>query len=319
MHPNRPLKGLLSALSATALVLASGLLSTGCATGPEATPTPASGRPVLSIVASFYPIYIDVLQLTNDVPDVDVSLLAPPSTGCLHDYSLTGGDMKKLVGADVLVVNGAGMEGFLTQLAGDFPALGVVDSSTGVDTIADADGTPDPHVWTSPRVAALQVDAIAAGLEAADPAHAALYAANAARYDEELSALGRRAVEVLGRFRGDRVLAGHTSFLYFAREYGFVVLGIFGRDDGEAIGTGELARMIDTAKSEAARAVDIDPQFPAIAGNTIARETALPVCVFDSVATGTLQGPAAMGDYLDRMNANLDRLATVLGQGGNAS
>jgi zinc transport system substrate-binding protein len=291
-------------------LLVSSLLASGCVAPTTAAPSGEDAP--LSIVASFYPVYIDVLQLAKDVPGVSVTLLVPPSTGCLHDYALTSGDMKALTAADILVVNGGGMEGFLTQLATDFPGLTVVESSKGIDLVLDPTGATDPHIWTSPKSAAVQLSNIAAGLIAADPAHADLYAANASRYSAELDALDRRAATRLAPYRGTHVLAGHSSFLYFARDYGFDMIGLFGLDDGQTVGTLELSRMIDAAKALPGTLIVTDPQYPAIAGDTVVRETGLPTCVFDSVASGTLEGPAAMNDYLDRMDANLDRIIQAL-------
>ena len=308
LHPQW--KPFVIACIACVLLLGSVLLGSGCTAAPTAAPSGEEAP--LSIVASFYPVYIDVLQLAKDVPGVSVTLLVPPSTGCLHDYSLTSGDMKALTVADVLVVNGGGMEGFLTQLATDFPALAVVESSKGIDLLLDPTGATDPHIWTSPKSAAVQLSNIARGLAASDPSHAALYTANAERYGAELTALDQKAVSLLAPFRGTHVLAGHSSFLYFARDYGFDVIGLFGLDDGQTVGTLELSRMIDAAKALPGTLVVTDPQYPAVAGGTVVRETGLPTCVFDSVAGGTLEGPAAMNDYLDRMDANLDRLVQAL-------
>jgi len=300
----------LSALVAGGLLLAS--LLAGCDGRASATPTPTGGAPAFTVVASFYPVYIAALQLTKDVPGVDVVLLAPPSTGCLHDYSLTSGDMVKLSGADVLFVNGDGMENFLTGVATDFPKLRVIEASRGIATVTGPDGAPDPHVWATPKGAAAQLANLAAGLALADPAHATLYASNESRYGALLAALDRAVEALLAPFRGAKMLAGHSSFLYFARDYGIGVLGIFGLDDGQAVGTGTLARMIDDAKAQKASLIVTDPQFPAIAGETVARETGLPLCIFDSVAGGTLTGPAARDEYLTRMDANLERLAQAL-------
>lgn len=310
MHSLSRWNSRLSVYCAVLALLVPAILVSGCSTSPR--PSPTSGEKTLSIVASFYPVYLDVLQLTKDIPGVDVTLLVPPSTGCLHDYALTGGDMKTLTGADVLVVNGGGMEGFLTQLATDFPRLVVIESSRGIVPVLDPLGATDPHVWTSPKSASVQLSNIAQDLAAADPVHAALYSANATRYGEALAALDRRAETLLAPYAGTHVLAGHSSFLYFARDYGFDVIGLFGLDDGQTVGTGELSRMIDAAKALPGSLIVSDPQYPAIAGETVARETGLQACVFDSVAGGTLEGSAALDDYLDRMNANLDRLVKTL-------
>ena len=64
----------------------------------------------IKIVASFYPMYIMAKNVTRDVPGVSVQNLTPPLTGCLHVYTVTTNDMKKLADAQVFVANGAGME-----------------------------------------------------------------------------------------------------------------------------------------------------------------------------------------------------------------
>jgi zinc transport system substrate-binding protein len=65
------------------------------------------------VVTSFYPIYILAMNLTVGIEDIRVENLAAPNTGCLHDYQLLTGDMRTLSGAQVLLINGAGMESYL--------------------------------------------------------------------------------------------------------------------------------------------------------------------------------------------------------------
>ena len=67
----------------------------------------------LKIVTSFYPMYVDAINITKNIDDVEVINLTKPQTGCLHDYQLTTEDMKTLEKADIFIVNGLGMENFL--------------------------------------------------------------------------------------------------------------------------------------------------------------------------------------------------------------
>ena len=64
-------------------------------------------------MTSCNPTYLATLNVAKDADGVMVQNLSQPSTGCLHDYTLTTEDMKNLSKADVLVINGAGMEGYL--------------------------------------------------------------------------------------------------------------------------------------------------------------------------------------------------------------
>ena len=42
----------------------------------------------LKIVTSFYPMYLDAINITRGVQGVEVVNLTPSQTGCLHDYQL---------------------------------------------------------------------------------------------------------------------------------------------------------------------------------------------------------------------------------------
>ena len=43
----------------------------------------------LTVVTSFYPMYIAAMNVIGDTPGVDLQNLSEPQTGCLHDYQLT--------------------------------------------------------------------------------------------------------------------------------------------------------------------------------------------------------------------------------------
>ena len=115
-----------------ALLLAAALFLTGCAGAPK-----AEGEK-LTVVASFYPVWVMTANVVQGVEGVELSLLAPPDTGCLHHYQLLPQDMKTLEGADVLVMNGAGMEHFLEGVLSSFPELKAVDTSAGLDLLEAA-------------------------------------------------------------------------------------------------------------------------------------------------------------------------------------
>lgn len=60
----------------------------------------------LTIVTSFYPMYVATLNVVDGVEGIQLKNLSEPQTGCLHDFQLTTADMKLLSTADVLIVNG---------------------------------------------------------------------------------------------------------------------------------------------------------------------------------------------------------------------
>ena len=86
----------------------------------------------LRIVTTFYPIYLIGENLSKDIDEITLESLAEMNTGCLHDYQLTTEDMKAISRADVLVINGGGMEAFLDDIKENYPKLTIIDASEGI-------------------------------------------------------------------------------------------------------------------------------------------------------------------------------------------
>ncbi|WP_448754584.1 metal ABC transporter substrate-binding protein [Agathobacter sp.] len=95
---------------------------------------------MLTVVTSFYPMYIAALNIVDGVDGVRLENLSEPQTGCLHDFQLTPEDMKLLSTADVFVINGGGIESFMSDVAKAYPKLDVVEACEDVALLSeDAD------------------------------------------------------------------------------------------------------------------------------------------------------------------------------------
>ena len=183
------MKRILSILLAAAL-----LLPAGCAPAAPAE----EGETRLSVVATTYPIYLLAREMIQSVEGVEVERLNTGSVSCLHDYTLSVDDMKKLERADVVAVNGAGLEDFMSDALASTDAA-VIDCSEGVELLenlshdhAEGDedhdhGHWDPHYWMDPRNAAEMAGNIARGLAQADPDHEGTYLSNLTRADTLLT------------------------------------------------------------------------------------------------------------------------------------
>ena len=98
---------------------------------------------MLTVVTSFYPMYIAALNIVDGVDGVRLENLSEPQTGCLHDFQLTPEDMKLLSTADVFVINGGGIESFMSDVAKAYPKLDVVEACEDVALLSDADTESD--------------------------------------------------------------------------------------------------------------------------------------------------------------------------------
>lgn len=96
----------------------------------------------INIVTTIYPVYLIGLNLADQTDNIEITSLINRNTGCLHDYQLTAEDMKTIATADVLVINGGGMEGFLEDITANYPDLTIVDASKGITMLEDGEEGP---------------------------------------------------------------------------------------------------------------------------------------------------------------------------------
>lgn len=97
-----------------------------------------AAEPKVHVLATTYPVYLLTRAVAQTSPDVQVDLLIPAQTGCPHDYALTPKDMQKLSKANVVIINGLGMESFLEKpLAAAGKKIAVIDSSKGINAIVE--------------------------------------------------------------------------------------------------------------------------------------------------------------------------------------
>lgn len=267
---------------------------------------PSAGA-ALQVVTSFYPIYITTLQVAAGVDGVEVSNLTRPHIGCLHDYQLTAGDVRKLADADLLLANGAGMEPFLGKLKEQSPALPIVEVSEGIPQIAG-----NPHVWVSFEGARRQTDKIAEVLGRAAPEKADAFRANADAYKASLTELEKKMKAALAPYAGAPVVTFHEAFAYFARDFGLDQVGVIERKPGTEPGARQLADMVQLVRARRAKALFTEPQFPDKSAQIIARETGARVFPLDPVATGPSDPAAARGAFLRAMEKNLEVLQEAL-------
>jgi zinc transport system substrate-binding protein len=269
----------------------------------------ASAKP-LEILTSFYPMYVTTLNVVGETPGVNVTCLTEPFVGCLHDYSLTAEDMKKLAGADIFVANGAGMESFIDKAVKQSPSLKVVEASKGMKLAFE----DNPHVWVGVSGAIGQVKNIAAGLAAADPDHAEEYRKNAAAYVAKLETLRTEMHAALDGLKNRDIFTFHEAFPYFSSEFKLNIVGVIEREPGAAPNAKELAGTIDLVRKQKVHALFAEPQYPSSSAKVIERETGVPVSILDPVVTGPREPDKARDAYLTAMRKNLGVLQKALSE-----
>ena len=262
----------------------------------------------LTIVTSFYPIYIATINVVNDVSGVRVMNMTEPQTGCLHDYMLTPTDLQTLEQADVFVINGAGMEAFLDKVIQQQPGIKIIDASKEVELITDEQGNANPHVWVSISNTIQQVQNIGSQLAKLDSTHATSYQRNTSAYVAKLQQLQGGMHQALDGVPHRQIVTFHEAFPYFAQEFGLQIAAVVEQEPGAEPSPKELQQTIAIVKSVGVKALFVEPQYSARTAETIARETGAKVYTLDPVVTGD----GSLDSYLNIMKENLQVLLEAL-------
>ena len=100
----------------------------------------------LKIVTSFYPIYIITANITQNVSNVELVNMTEANVGCLHDYTISTTDMKKIEKADIYIQNGLGLESFMDKIISAYPELKVIDTSADISNKIQDENEANPHI-----------------------------------------------------------------------------------------------------------------------------------------------------------------------------
>lgn len=275
----------------------------------------------VNIITSFYPVYILTLNIIEGVEGARLINMTKPDTGCLHNYKLLPEDMKLIEQADIFVINGAGMEGFMDKIFESKADLPVVDSSAGIELLCSEDdhdhehghGHDDeinPHIWLSVPNAIRQVRNIAKGLSDADGKNASLYITNAEKYIQRLEALDGEIREKTKDIKNRNLITFHEAFPYFAQEYGFTVLGVLSQTAENEPSSKAMADIVEAVREHNIKAVFTEPNYPPKSAGVISKETGAQVHSLDPVVTGEMIPEA----YEKAMRSNLDTIVRALGE-----
>lgn len=243
--------------------------------------------------------------------------------------------MKTLAQADVFLINGAGMESYLTNITKAFPNLPVVDASQGIALLDEHDlpvheeeeddehdhdheghhhdhEEVNAHIWLDPQRAMVMVDNLCHGLCAIYPQYTDALQANKDAYTQRLSALHEELTAVLSPLPNRAIITFHEAFPYFAHSYGLEVAAVINREPGEALSPAQLSDLIVLVQELGAPPLFVEPQYDDMAARTLAAETGAPVFVLDPVVTGPV-GEEALPWYETTMRQNMATLLEALG------
>lgn len=317
---------------------------------PSIEPADLAAGEQLNVVATTSVIGDVVANVGGEMIDLTVLIERGQNP---HTYEPVARDLAAIEEADVIFVNGLGLEEGLLNTVESVAMGAAVPISAGIEPLAfgdhedadsqdhqeseheaeghaDEDGeqeaeghthTADPHFWLDPNNVVVWAENTADVLAAADPANADAYRANADAYVAELETLDadiRAAVEAIAP-ANRKLVTDHQAFAYFADEYGFEQIGtvVPGTSTSAEPSAADLAALVEVIRAE-----DVPAIFVGISASDRLQD--LSQMVADEVGrkvqvlplyTGSLDAPGQPGDtYLGMIRFNVEQIVTGLAE-----
>jgi zinc/manganese transport system substrate-binding protein len=269
-------------------------------------PTFAEAR--LPVVATFSILGDFVKNVGGE--RVEVTTLVGPN-GDVHVYSPTPADARKLSAANVVFINGLGLEGWIARL---ITASGtnapIVVATKGVTLHDMKNGgsrmVPDPHAWQSIANARIHVANIRDGLMKVDPVAANLYDNNAKSYLVKLDALENEVKATIAKIPLDRrkIITNHHAFGYFGDAYGMEFIAPEGLSTDIEPSASDVAKIITQIRTQKIPAVFLENVTDPRLMKRIAEESGAKIG--GKLYSDALSGPSGpAGNYIALMRNNV--------------
>lgn len=264
----------------------------------------------LKVLASFYPLYEFTKIIGGE--KIDVSAIVPSGIEP-HDWEPTIQDLQKMQNADMIVINGVGLEPWITKLFSVNPDILVVDASNGIPLLEkdkhmfNNKSQNDPHIWLDPVLAKKQIQNIVDGLIIIDPQNSDYYQENANAYKTKLNLLDNKIRNELSICVKKDFLAFHDAFSYFANEYGLNQNTIIGVNPSEEPTAVTLQQIVQKAQNLDLHIIfteeAVNPRISEVIADEIGAKvlTLSPIEIYEKNS-----------DYIKRMEQNLSNLKEEL-------
>ncbi|MBO4938857.1 MAG: zinc ABC transporter substrate-binding protein [Oscillospiraceae bacterium] len=283
-------------------------------------------REYAPIAATTLPVYEFTSRLCQGT-DLTVTRLVTENVSCLHDYSLNVSQVRSAEAAQLVVINGAGLEEFMDDILRDADSI---DASSGIEIIEFEEGRShdhdhdhdhsqeekpedhsghhhefDSHIWLSPVNAMAMVRNIHSGLCAHYPQYADTFDANLKPLLEDLERLYAYGEEQLAELSCRDIITFHDGFSYFAQCYDLHIIRAVEEESGAEASAAELIELIEEVEHHNLPAIFTETNGSTSAADVISRETGAAVYTLDMAMAGD--------SWFDAMYRNIDTMKEALG------
>jgi len=231
----------------------------------------------------------------------------------IHVYTPAPADAKKIADAQLVIINGLGLEGWLPRLLQSSGSKAVVVTATDGITPLKTGSADDAHAWQSVVNAKRYVINIRDAMVAADPADAAVFRANANGYLAKLDDLDRDVRAAVAQIppAHRKVISTHGAFRYFAAAYGVEFIAPLGISTDSEPSARDIAGIITKIRTLKIPAVFLENISDDRLIQRISAETGVKVggtLYSDSLSAENGDAPT----YIDMVRHNIKALTTAL-------
>lgn len=265
----------------------------------------------INIVVSFYPLAEFAKAVGRE--KVAVTSLVPPGVEP-HEWEPSPSDVVKIASADILIYNGAGLEGWIDKILKIANKKTVIiEASKGIDLIRINGVASDPHVWLDPSLVAKEVENIEAVLSKIDPNGAEFYRFNAVNYISGLNVLDNKFKAGLSECSRREFITSHEAFGYLARRYSLTPISVAGISSEVEPTPKHVAEIVDLIKQKNVKVIFVETLVNPKVSEAIARDAGASVDVLNPFEGLTESEIAQGNNYFTIMGQNLNKLQNALG------
>jgi zinc transport system substrate-binding protein len=299
---------------------------TGCSTTNSAPShkSDVSNPEKLVVYASFYPLAFFAQEIGGD--KVEVHTITPVGAEP-HDYEPTQKEMVQINQADLLVYNGAGLEGWVEKIKNnvDPQKTRVIETTKNLDLHStkeeksdhhqheeDHEHEIDPHVWLDPQLAKKQAENIKNALVQKDPKHKSMYENNFDQLAKRFDQLDQSYKTELSQLKKRDVITSHAAYGYLTARYGLNQVAISGLSTDQQPSPKKLKEIIQLARQKHISYIFFEKLVqPKVASIVTDEIHAIPL-VLDPLEGLTSEEIKKGEDYFTISMRNLQNLKTAL-------
>ena len=285
------------------------------------------------IATSFYPTYLITENLLKDMDNIKVTNIAENVQGCIHNFQLTPENMKTLENTDALVINGMGMETYITDLVSKVKSIHLIDSSIGINPLEsnghhhhekheeehdeikaeekhEHNHVHNSHIWLSLNNYEMQIENISHGLEKIEYIDKVKLESNKEEYLSKVESLKKQKDELADKLKDKHIhtITFHDSFAYLLKELNIEVLKNIDVEHEGGLSALGAKNAIDLINKYNIKYIIADQNLKKEIPEVLEKETDVKVIYLNNIVQSKSKN---LDNYISEMKSNLDKLNKI--------